>query len=297
MKTLYQKMSFLLESITRQTKMYAFILVISNLCFSTQYAKAVNFLDTTISSKTTDFSSNEVAIISQKLDSAIQNAEKYLNNNMYKNPSYIVLFAKYFQVKKNLINVNIKEEVVHELIKSKDVNLLQKLYNPTFIYNKLYVQDVIANMLKIEKDSIGTLVLIALHSKQLNKDKYNKLFKLLAKDIQNKYKQTHLYYAIKSIEKMNIDFLSQESILIAQNIEDVYLPLYMEDKYNEDLYFETLAFLTEFKNPILVLDEFHSVIAKQNDDGGFSTEESTQDSCLHPTLLALWYMLNIKNYI
>jgi hypothetical protein len=150
-------------------------------------------------------------------------------------------------------------------------------------------------MLKVEYDSIGSLVLIGLHSNQLNKDKYNLLFEILAKEERDEYKITHLYYAIKTIEKRNKSFLTQRSKQIAQHIETAILPLYLKDNYNSDLYFETLAFITEFGNTKKILKEFKNLISEQNPDGGFSSVKNSSYSSLHPTLLALWYLLNIKN--
>jgi hypothetical protein len=263
--------------------------------YSVFYLKSASQDDLTISDYSSNLkNSNDTFIDVPLLNASIQKAEAYMSNNLYINPDYPILFAKYLAKTKNA-NIKIKNDVIKQLIQKKDICLLQALYISKYKCGGVKAEEVINNMLKVEYDSIGSLVLIGLHSNQLNKDKYNLLFEILAKEERDEYKITHLYYAIKTIEKRNKSFLTQRSKQIAQHIETAILPLYLKGNYNSDLYFETLAFITEFGNTKKILKEFKNLISEQNPDGGFSSVKNSSYSSLHPTLLALWYLLNIKN--
>lgn len=228
------------------------------------------------------------------LNKAIESVEGYVTDELYSNdPNYLAIFAKYFVESKGA-KILIKDSVINELSQDDDMSLLPKLYTSK-AYTLKSPKDIIYRMITEKEDSIGAMVVIGLHSEFLDKKYYNKLFLKLGKQTRDKYGMTHLYYGLKMIEKHNKSFLTPKSIHLANKIERKYLPLYLVENENMDIRLETLAFLTEFKNPLLFMKDLEFVLNLQNNEGGFSYYYGGDYSNLHTSVLALWYLLNLRN--
>ncbi len=225
-----------------------------------------------------------------RLNSSINKAQNYLTQNQYHEPSYSLVFFKFLNKNKGA-KIDIDSSYYYNVIKDNAICILQSLYTKEELC-EVSPKYLIDSLLKFN-DTVSALVIIGLNPLAINKKRTNKLFYKLNKSFDN-YTITHLYFALKMIERTDVSLLNKRSKKISIQLTQKLKDYTHSNNIELDLYIETLAFLTEFDNEIDCKSEIKNVIELQNKDGGWSVRNTETESNLHSTFLSLWFLLNVQ---
>ncbi|MEI6311550.1 MAG: hypothetical protein WCP57_04730 [Bacteroidota bacterium] len=213
-----------------------------------------------------------------------------MTQNQYQEPSYSQVFFKFLNNNKGA-KIDIDSSYYNKVIKDNAICLLQSLYTKKQLceINPKYIIDSLLNF----NDTVSALVIIGLNPLAINNKTTNKLFYKLNKS-SDKYTITHLYFALKMIERTDESLLNIRSKKIIKQLTQKLKEYANSNNIELDLYIETLAFLTEFDNVKGYQSEIKNVLELQNNDGGWSVRKTEIESNVHSTFLSLWFLLNVQ---